>query len=100
MRAFITGLAGTTLTTAERQFVQEAAPWGLVLFKRNGTTPDVLRRVIEELHVAVGREAPLRVDQEGGRLQRLGTPHWPAYPPGAAYGAVFALDPEAGLRAA
>jgi beta-N-acetylhexosaminidase len=100
MRAFITGLAGTTLTTAERQFVQEAAPWGLILFKRNVTTPDVLRRLIDEFREAVGRQAPVLVDQEGGRVQRLGPPHWPAYPPGAAYGAVFDRDPEAGLRAA
>lgn len=100
MRAFITGLAGTTLTRAERQFVQEAAPWGLILFKRNVTTPDVLRRLIDEFREAVGRQAPVLVDQEGGRVQRLGPPHWPAYPPGAAYGAVFDRDPEAGLRAA
>ncbi len=100
MRAFITGLAGTTLTTAERHFVQEADPWGLILFKRNVTTPDVLRRLIAEFRTAVGRQAPVLVDQEGGRVQRLGPPHWPAYPPGAAYGAVFDRDPETGLRAA
>jgi len=100
MRAFVTGLAGTTLTTAERQFVQEAAPWGLILFSRNVTTPDVLRRLIDEFREAVGRQAPVLVDQEGGRVQRLGPPHWPAYPPAAAYGAVFDRDPEAGLRAA
>ena len=100
MRAFITGLAGTTLTTAERQFVQEAAPWGLILFRRNVTTPDMLRRLIDEFRGAVGRQAPVLVDQEGGRVQRLGPPHWPAYPPGAAYGAIFDRDPEAGLRAA
>ena len=72
MRAFITGLAGTTLTTAERQFVQQAAPWGLILFRRNVTTPDVLRRLIDEFREAVGRQAPVLVDQEGGRVQRLG----------------------------
>lgn len=100
MRAFITGLAGTTLTTAERQFVQEAAPWGLILFKRNVTTPDVLRRLIAEFREVVGRQAPVLVDQEGGRVQRLGPPHWPTYPPAAAYGAVFDRDREAGVRAA
>ena len=100
MRAFITGLAGTTLTTAERHFVQEAAPWGLILFKRNVTTPDAMRRLIAEFRTAVGRHAPVLVDQEGGRVQRLGPPHWPIYPPGAAYGAVFDRDPDAGLRAA
>src|SRR6516164_469754 len=100
MRAFITGLAGTTLTTAERHFVQEAAPWGLILFKRNVTTPDAMRRLIAEFRTAVGRHAPVLVDQEGGRVQRLGPPHWPIYPPGVAYGAVFDRDRDAGLRAA
>ena len=100
MRAFITGLTGATLTTAERHFVQEAAPLGLILFKRNVTTPDAIRRLIAEFRMAVGRHAPVLVDQEGGRVQRLGPPHWPIYPPGAAYGAVFDRDPAAGLIAA
>ena len=100
MRAFITGLAGATLTTAERHFVEEAAPWGLILFKRNVNTPDALRRLIGEFRTAVGRQAPVLVDQEGGRVQRLGPPHWSTYPPGATYGAVFDRDPDAGLRAA
>ena len=100
MRAFITGIAGAALTTAERHFVQEAAPLGLILFKRNLTTPDAMRRLIAEFRTAVGRHAPVLVDQEGGRVQRLGPPHWPIYPPGAAYGAVFDRDPDAGLRAA
>ena len=100
MLAFITGLAGATLTRAERHFVQEAAPFGLILFKRNVTTPDALRRLVDEFRAAVGRQAPVLVDQEGGRVQRLGPPHWPAYPAGAAYGAVFDRDPEAGRRAA
>jgi len=100
MRAFITGLAGATLTRAERHFVREAAPFGLILFKRNVTTPDALRRLVDEFRAAVGRQAPVLVDQEGGRVQRLGPPHWPAYPAGAAYGAVFDRDPETGRRAA
>ena len=100
MLAFITGLAGATLTRAERHFVREAAPFGLILFKRNVTTPDALRRLVDEFRAAVGRQAPVLVDQEGGRVQRLGPPHWAAYPAGAAYGAVFDRDPEAGRRAA
>src|SRR5215471_7871198 len=100
MRAFITGLAGATLTTAERHFVEEAAPWGLILFKRNVNTPDALRRLIGEFRGTVSRQAPVLVDQEGGRVQRLGPPHWQAYPAGAVYGAVFDRDPNAGLGAA
>src|SRR5271157_4983552 len=100
MRAFITGLAGATLTTAERHFVQEAAPWGLILFKRNVTTPDAMRRLIAEFRAAVGRQAPVLIDQEGGRVQRLGPPHWPTYPPGAAYGALYDQEVSRGLSVA
>ncbi len=49
---------------------------------------------------ALGRDAPVLVDQEGGRVQRLGPPHWPLYPPGAAYGELYDRDPAAGLAAA
>jgi beta-N-acetylhexosaminidase len=100
MRAFIIGLAGSSLTTSERHFVQEADPWGLILFKRNVTTPDALRRLIAEFRALVGRQAPVLIDQEGGRVQRLGPPHWHSYPPGAAYGAAFDCDRDAGIRGA
>src|SRR5262249_57863469 len=49
---------------------------------------------------AVGRQAPVLIDQEGGRVQRLGPPHWPIYPPGAAYGALFDRDRSSALAAA
>jgi beta-N-acetylhexosaminidase len=100
MRAFITGLSGPGLTAAERQFIQESNPWGLILFKRNVTTPDALRRLTGDFREAVGRHAPILIDQEGGRVQRLGPPHWPIYPPGAAYGALFDRDSSRGLAAA
>jgi beta-N-acetylhexosaminidase len=100
MRAFITGLSGPTLTTAERGFVEEADPWGLILFKRNVTTPDALRRLVDEFRDLLGRQAPVLIDQEGGRVQRLGPPHWRSYPPGAVYGAAFDRDAAAGLLAA
>jgi beta-N-acetylhexosaminidase len=100
MRAFITGLAGPALTELEPGFLRDAQPWGLILFKRNVTEPDALRRLIDGARSSLGREAPVLVDQEGGRVQRLGPPHWPNYPPGAAYGAVYDRDREAGLAAA
>ena len=72
MRAFITGLAGPALTAEERQFLKEAEPWGLIVFSRNVRTPEALRRLIGEFRDAVGRDAPVLIDQEGGRVQRLG----------------------------
>jgi beta-N-acetylhexosaminidase len=99
-RAFISGLSGLTLTADERAFLRQARPWGLILFKRNiqdkNQVVDLVREALHEL----GGEAPVLVDQEGGRVQRLGPPLWPAYPPGAAYGRIYDRDPDAGLAAA
>jgi len=99
-RAFITGLSGTILTPQERAFLREADPWGLIVFKRNIESPDQVARLTGAFREAVGREAPVLVDQEGGRVQRLGPPHWPVYPPGAAYANLYDRDAAAGLKAA
>lgn len=100
MRALITGISGPALTGEERAFLREAAPWGIILFRRNVESPKALRTLVEDLRTTLGRAAPVLIDQEGGRVQRLGPPHWPAYPPGAAYGAIYDRDREAGLSAA
>src|SRR5262252_4346771 len=99
-RAFITGLAGTTLTPEEGAFLREADPWGLILFKRNIDTPAQVAQLTASLREALGRQVPILVDQEGGRVQRLGPPHWPAYPPGAAYGRLHQRDAAVGCKAA
>jgi beta-N-acetylhexosaminidase len=99
-RAFITGVAGTTLTPAERAFLRESEPWGLIVFARNVDTPAQMSRLTASFRDAVGRDAAVLVDQEGGRVQRLGPPHWPAYPAGAAYGRVYDREPDAGLKVA
>lgn len=100
IRAFITGIAGTTLTPRERAFVRESEPWGLIVFTRNIETPAQVSRLAASFRDAVGRDAPVLVDQEGGRVQRLGPPHWPAYPAGAAYGRLYDRDPALGRKAA
>lgn len=80
--AAILGCAGPALTAAERAFFARAQPWGFILFTRNCEAPDQLRRLTGDLRDAVGREAPILIDQEGGRVQRMGPPHWRAwYPP-------------------
>jgi beta-N-acetylhexosaminidase len=99
-RAFITGLAGTAITPDERAFLREAAPFGLIVFKRNIADPPQLAALIEEFRAVCGGDAVVLIDQEGGRVQRMGPPHWPAYPPGAAYGALYRREPALGLRAA
>jgi beta-N-acetylhexosaminidase len=99
-RAFITGLSGPAVTPDEKAFLREASPWALILFKRNIRNPGQVSAFISEFRDACGWEAPVLVDQEGGRVQRLGPPHWPAYPAGAAYGAIYDRDAAAGLAAA
>jgi len=100
VRAFITGLSGTTLTAAERAFLREREPWGFIIFARNVETPSQLSRLLASVRDAVGRDAPVLVDQEGGRVQRLGPPHWPSYPPGAAYARLYDSDAAQGTKAA
>lgn len=99
-RAFITGLAGLTISANERAFLREARPWGLIIFKRNISFPQQVSDLIRLFRDISGWKAPVLVDQEGGRVQRLGPPHWPAYPPGARYGALYDRDRASGLAAA
>lgn len=101
--AFISGCSGPVLTTAERDFFARTNPWGLILFKRNCETPEQLKRLTSDFRDAVGRKnAPVFIDQEGGRVQRLGPPSnaWRRYPAARAYGEAFNASALAGLRAA
>lgn len=93
-RAFIAGCSGHELTPDEVTFFKEAAPWGFILFRRNVDSPEQLKALCASLREAVGREeAPILIDQEGGRVQRMGPPHWPKYPSGSIYGRLHANDP-------
>ena len=101
--AFISGCSGPVLSTAERDFFARTKPWGLILFKRNCETPEQLKRLTGDFRDAVGRKnAPVFIDQEGGRVQRLGPPSnaWRRYPAARAYGDAFNASALAGLRAA
>ncbi|WP_062560804.1 beta-N-acetylhexosaminidase [Paracoccus aminovorans] len=74
------GIAGPDLDRAERDFFRAADPWGFILFGRNIDTPERLRRLTADLREAVGRDAPVLIDQEGGRVQRMRAPHWTDWP--------------------
>jgi beta-N-acetylhexosaminidase len=100
-RAFITGVSGTELSAEERAFLAAELPWGFILFKRNIETPAQVTALVRELRKEIGNpDAPVLVDQEGGRVQRLGPPNWPVYPPGAVFGTLYDIDPALGLSAA
>ncbi|MEL6236031.1 MAG: glycoside hydrolase family 3 protein [Pseudomonadota bacterium] len=80
-RACIMAPAGPELSAGERRFFAQADPWGFILFARNVEHPAQLGRLTADLRAAVGRDAPVLVDQEGGRVARLAPPHWQGWPP-------------------
>jgi beta-N-acetylhexosaminidase len=93
-KAMIVGCAGLELSRAEKTFFRAEQPWGFILFRRNVESPDQVRKLVDQLRRTVDRaDAPVLIDQEGGRVQRLGPPHWPKYPPGRAYGRMAGNDP-------
>lgn len=96
----IYGCLGVTLTDAERRFFADSDPWGFIIFARNIDTPDQVRSLTSELREAVGWNAPILIDQEGGRVARLRPPHWRSYPPGRRYGDIYATSTADGLAAA
>lgn len=81
VRAFISGCASLTLSEEEKRFFAESCPWGLILFKRNIQDSDQVSALVRIFREIVGRDdAPVLIDQEGGRVQRLGPPNWPSFP--------------------
>lgn len=85
-KALILGLQSLSFSVDERAFFKSADPWGLILFRRNILTRDQLRALTSEFRALVGREdAPVLIDQEGGRVQRMNAPEWRKYPPAANY---------------
>ncbi|MBW6507166.1 MAG: beta-hexosaminidase [Rhodobacteraceae bacterium] len=77
--AAILGCAGPRLGADEAAFFRAADPWGFILFTRNVADPWQVARLVADLREAVGREAPVLIDQEGGRVVRLRPPHWRAW---------------------
>ena len=97
-RAFVCGCRGTVLESDERRFLTEAAPLGVILFKRNITDPAQVLALTGAIRDALGRDdAMVLVDQEGGRVQRLGPPHWRRYPAAARFAAIPDLDERAAM---
>jgi beta-N-acetylhexosaminidase len=100
-RAFICGLSGTALSRDEAAFLRDARPFGVILFRRNADNPAQIRRLCADIREILGSEdAPVLVDQEGGRVQRIGPPHVRTYPAAARYGALYARNPLTGVEAA
>lgn len=100
-KAFITGIAGLSLTDQERVFIKEHKPWGFILFARNIENSNQLCALTDDIRLVSNNENVLIfIDQEGGRVQRLRPPLAPNYPTAAALGDIYNKDEDQGLRAA
>lgn len=100
-RAVIFGCAGRTLAREEARFFRDSDPLGFILFARNVDTPEQVRALCNELRDTVGRDdAPVLIDQEGGRVQRLAPPHWRDVPAPGVFADLHARNPEAAAEAA
>ena len=100
MRAFICGLAGPKLSDDERQFLREQQPWGVILFARNLDNSDQIKALTADIGAALDRERmPILIDQEGGRVQRIGPPVCRAYPAARIFGDLYRRDPVSGVEA-
>lgn len=99
--SYISGVAGTRLEPEERALFQHRPPWGAILFARNIETPDQVSALVADIRQLLGRsDAPILIDQEGGRVQRLRPPHWPEYPPAQLFADLYASKPGTARRAA
>jgi len=80
-KAVIYGCLGPNLRPDEARFFRDADPWGFILFSRNLQNPAQCRALCTDLRDAVGRDAPILIDQEGGRVTRMGAPYWHEFLP-------------------
>ncbi|MBY3173238.1 beta-N-acetylhexosaminidase [Rhizobium leguminosarum] len=99
-KAMILGCSGLALTSEEKAFYRGERPWGFILFGRNISEARQIADLVAELRDSVGWHAPVLIDQEGGRVQRIRPPILARYPSGQALGDLYRRDRALGLRAA
>lgn len=99
--AAIYGCSGLELSEDEKAFFGEANPLGLILFQRNCESPEQVRGLVGDFRDCIGRDdAPVLIDQEGGRVQRLKPPHWRSAPAASSFADLYALEPDTAIEAA
>jgi beta-N-acetylhexosaminidase len=99
MQPLFLGLAGLALNDDERALFRAANPAGYILFKRNLDSPDQVRALTQSLRDLAGRDVPILIDQEGGRVARLRPPHWPEFPTGERFGLLYDKAPITAIEA-
>ncbi len=97
--ACITSVSGPVLLDEERAFLREAKPWGVILMGRSCVTRAQVRALVQDIHAALGREALIFIDQEGGRVARLKAPEWPKFSAAGVYGELYSASPERAVEA-
>ena len=97
--ACITSVSGPILLPEERAFLREAQPWGVILMGRSCQSRDQVKALTSDIKEALGRDALIFIDQEGGRVARLKAPEWPKFPAAGVYGALYEQTPETALEA-
>lgn len=101
MKPVVFGLTGLSITPEERAFFTRADPAGYIVFKRNVESRAQLRALTDDLRAMSGRDdVPILIDQEGGRVARMGPPEWPAFPAGPAFDALYEIAPISAIEAA
>ncbi len=101
MKPVIFGIAGLELSPDERAFFADAEPLGFILFKRNIADRAQVRALTDSLRALTGRDdVPILIDQEGGRVARMGPPEWPAFPAGPAFDQLYEIAPMSAIQAA
>ncbi len=99
MKACVLSVSGPELLPGEARLLRQEDPWGVILMGRSCVSRAQVRRLISDIHDALGRDALIFIDQEGGRVARLKAPEWPRWPAPRLYGDLYARDAEAGIRA-
>lgn len=100
MKPLFLGLSGPVLTDDERALFRAADPAGYILFARNIAAPEQVRALTADLRALTGRDdLPILIDQEGGRVARLGPPHWPDFPPARRFGMAYDVAPITAIEA-
>ena len=101
MLPVIFALSGPRLTADEQAFFSDAAPAGFILFGRNCVDKAQLSALTAELRDLAGRaDLPVLIDQEGGRVARLGPPEWPAFPSPEVFDRLYRVAPMSAIEAA
>jgi beta-N-acetylhexosaminidase len=92
-------VAGLELTPEDRDVLRHPLVGSVILFTRNYTSSEQLRRLVADIHAVRSPALIVGVDQEGGRVQRF-RPEFSLLPPPRRIGHAYDLDARHGLTLA